>query len=84
MITIEINMFIVAIIFIRSSNKGHLYRYEIVSQLAHWSRTLERPFQVLRNKWEGIFSISFEMYLLKNNNPKRFYFNVPQDRKENE
>lgn len=60
MMTIEINMFIVAIIFTRSSNKGHLYRYEIVSQLAHWTRTLDRPFQVLRNKWQGIFSIALK------------------------
>lgn len=44
MTTIEINALRVAVIFIRSSEKGHLYRHEIVSHLVNWTRTLERPF----------------------------------------
>lgn len=70
MTTIELNTFTGAIIFTRSSKKGHLYSHELDSQLAKQTRTLERPFQVLRNKWQGFFSISFEIYVLKNNNPK--------------
>lgn len=61
MTTIEINALTVAVIFIRSSKKGHLYRHETVSHLVNWTRTLERPFQLLRNKWQGTFSIFFEI-----------------------
>lgn len=59
--TVEINALRVAVIFIRSSEKRHLYRHETVSYPVNWTRTLERPFQVLRNKWQGTFPIFFEI-----------------------
>lgn len=61
MTTIEINALRVAVTFIRSSEKGYLYRHETVSYLVNWTRALERPFQVLRNKWQGTFPIFFEI-----------------------
>lgn len=61
MTIIEINALRVAVTFFRSSGKGHLYRHKTVIHLVNWTRTLERPFQVLRNKWQGTFPIFFEI-----------------------